>query len=119
MPPTVPPASPTGSASGPVPGYILSGTILSGGDTTPPGLLDAPRKYVYSVKTSAGQVITLTFRTFPPSPVADTKEIQFDFHAGQILKGDTVEARGSYDESTKTLTVAESGDYIKTFASQP
>ena len=39
----------------------ISGTITDGGDTTPPDLQDAPRKFVFTVKTDDGQSVTLTY----------------------------------------------------------
>lgn len=122
-PPTAspPPTNPgTGNeATAPVKGYEISGTITEGGDTTPPDLQDAPRKFVYTVKTDDGQSVTLTYTAFPPSPNPSAKKIRLTFHAGQILIGDYVKARGTFDPQTKTLVVAEEGDYIETFAGRP
>jgi hypothetical protein len=103
----------------PVKGYEVSGTIIAGGDTTPPDLLDAPRKFSYSLQTDDGQIVTITYTAFPPSPNLDDKKIKLNFHAGVILIGDYVKARGSYDVQTKTLVVAEEGDFIETFATKP
>jgi hypothetical protein len=103
----------------PVKGYEVSGTIINGGDTTPPDLLDAPRIFSYSLQTDDGQIVTITYTAFPPSPNLDNKKINLSFHAGVILIGDYVKARGSYDAQTKTLVVAEEGDFIETFAAKP
>lgn len=108
--------SQTDSPSTPIQGYTVSGTILAGGDTTPDGLQDAPRVFSYSVQTDDGRTITLTYTAFPPSPAGDRKKITLNFHAGEILIGDYVRARGSFDERTRTLVVAEAGDSIETFA---
>jgi hypothetical protein len=102
----------------PVKGYEVSGTIIDGGDTTPPDLLDAPRKFSYSIQTD-GQIVTITYTAFPPSPNPNDKKIKLNFHAGVILIGDYARARGKYDDQTKTLVVAEEGDFIETFASKP
>ena len=104
----------------PVKGYQVSGYVMSGGDTTPADLLDAPRKYSYTVQTDDGLSETVTYTAYPPSPNPDLgKKIRLSFHAGGILIGDYVQARGSYDQDTKTLLVAEEGDYIETFAHKP
>jgi len=93
---------------------------MSGGDTTPADLLDAPRKYSYLVQTDDGLSETVTYTAYPPSPNPDLgKKIRLSFHAGGILIGDYVQARGSYDQDTKTLLVAEEGDYIETLAHKP
>lgn len=115
----VPAALETGTPGSPIQGYMISGSILSGGDTSPTGLLDAPRKFLYSVQTDDGQSVSLTYTAYPPSPNPAGKKIKLNFHAGSILIGDYVRAHGSYDENTRTLVVAEEGDYIETFASKP
>jgi hypothetical protein len=106
-------------ATAPIKGYEISGTIKDGGDTTPPDLQDAPRKFVYTVKTDDEQTVTLTYTAYPPSPNPAAKKIRLTFHAGEILIGDYVKARGTFDPQTKTLVVAEEGDSIETFASRP
>jgi hypothetical protein len=98
---------------------LITGTILEGGDTSPPDLLDAPRIFSYTVQTDEGLSITLTYTAYPPSPNQEKKKIKLSFHAGGILIGDYVRAQGTYDPETKTLVVAEEGDYIETFATKP
>jgi hypothetical protein len=61
----------------------------------------------------------MTYTAYPPSPNPVEKKIKLTFHAGGILIGDYVKARGTYDTETKTLMVAEEEDYIETFASKP
>lgn len=97
----------------------VSGFVISGGDTTPEGLLDAPRRFEYQIERDDGSIITVAYRAYPPSPVGDRKAIILEFHAGGILIGDFLEARGSFDDVTKTLTVESEGDYIKTFETKP
>lgn len=95
---------------------IVSGYVVSGGDTTPQGLFDAPRKFVYKVKTDNGSSIDVTYTAYPPSPVGDQerKKIRLSFHAGSVLIGDYLQARGSFVKSSSVLTVADEGDYIET-----
>jgi hypothetical protein len=104
----------TTSSAQPVKGYEVSGTVLSGGDTSPKGLMDAPRKLAYQLKTQDGRIITVTYTAFPPSPVGDKQKITLKFHQGGVQPGDVMKARGSFDENTLTLLVAEQGDYIET-----
>lgn len=94
----------------------ISGYVVSGGDTTPQGLLDAPRKFVYKVKTDNGSNLDVTYTAYPPSPVGDQerKKIRLSFHADSVLIGDYLQARGSFVKSTNVLTVANEGDYIET-----
>ncbi len=109
----------TDEAVSPIKGYEISGIIMDGGDTTPPDLLDAPRKFSYTVQTDDGQSVIMKYTAYPPSPNPLEKKIKLTFHAGEILIGDYVKARGTFDVETKTLVVAEEGDYIETFASKP
>ena len=122
-PPTAgsPPTNPAAGdeTAAPIKGYETSGTITDGGDMTPPDLLDAPRKFSYRVQTDDGQSVTMTYTAYPPSPNQGQKKIRLTFHAGEILIGDYVKARGTFDPKSKTLVVAEEGDYIETFASRP
>jgi len=94
----------------------ISGYVVSGGDTTPQGLFDAPRKFVYKIKTDTGSIIDVTYTAYPPSPVGDQerKKIRLSFHAGSVLIGDYLQARGSFAKSANVLTVADEGDYIET-----
>lgn len=95
---------------------IISGRVISGGDTTPEGLLDAPRKFVYQIEKEDGSVVNLTYTAFPPSPFGDRqlKKITLTLHEGRISIGHHVKASGSYDPETNTLTVAQEGDFIET-----
>lgn len=98
----------------------ISGVVLSGGDTTPPGLMDAPRTFVYQVKLDDGVEISLTYTAYPPSPAGDARpQPKFSFYNGNIQTGDYLTARGTYDSASKTLTVASEGDTIETFATKP
>jgi hypothetical protein len=105
---------------------IISGRVNGGGDTTPAGLLDAPRQFVYEIETDENSSIKdspiyVTYTAFPPSPIGDAqrKKIRLDFHEGRILIGHYIRAGGSYNPNTKTLTVAEEGDFIEAFSEKP
>lgn len=95
---------------------IISGRVIGGGDTTPKGLLDAPRRFVYQIETDEGSIVNLTYTAFPPSPFGDQQreKIRLVFHAGKISSGDRIKAQGSYEPGTNTLTVAQEGDFIET-----
>jgi hypothetical protein len=116
---STPVAASTQSVLAPIKGYEVSGTVLNGGDTTPKGLMDAPRKFAYQLKTEDGKLVTVTYTAYPPSPVGDKQKITLKFHEGGVQVGDTMKARGSFDENTMTLLVAEEGDYIETTAATP
>jgi hypothetical protein len=94
----------------------ISGRIIGGGDTTPKGFYDAPRKFVYQVKQDNGAVVHVTYTAYPPSPVGDRerKKIRLSFYSGSIKTGDYLKAYGGFDNNTQTLTVADEGDYIET-----
>jgi hypothetical protein len=93
----------------------VSGIVLDGGDQTPEGLLDSPRKFIYKVRISSGEEIKITYTAFPPSPATDDQPgPQLKFHSGTINVGDHIKARGTYDSTSKTLTIAEENDFIET-----
>jgi hypothetical protein len=115
-------APPTGT---PVPqsSIIITGYVVDGGDTTPGGLLDAPREFIYTVETDqepSSQVL-ITYTSFPPSPRGDAQmnKIRLEFHKGQILQGQYLRASGKYDPASNTLIVEEEGDFIETFPEKP
>jgi hypothetical protein len=99
----------------------ISGYVISGGDLTPEGLLDAPRKFVYKVEMDNGSFVDVTYTAYPPGPVSEREgeKIRLNFHAGTILIGDYLKARGSYDPNTNTLIIAKEGDYIETYPEKP
>ncbi|HWR66328.1 MAG TPA: hypothetical protein VN364_09435 [Bellilinea sp.] len=98
----------------------IGGIVLGGGDTTPAGLMDAPRTFAYQIKADSGEEITVTYTAYPPSPAGDAKpEVKLSFHAGEILVGDYLVARGTFDKSSQTLTVGDQGDFIETYAEKP
>ena len=99
----------------------ISGRVIGGGDTTPEGLLDAPRRFVYQIERDDGSVIDLTYTAFPPSPAGDLRMhmIRLSFHEGRVIIGHYVRALGSYDPSTNTITVAAEGDFVETFSEEP
>ena len=98
----------------------IGGSVLGGGDTTPAGLMDAPRTFAYQIKADNGEELTVSYVAYPPSPVSDAQpKVKFTFHAGEILVGDYLVARGTYDKSNQTLTVGSQGDFIETYAEKP
>ncbi len=46
-------------------------------------------------------------------------EIHLDFHAGEVLVGDYMNACGNFDQATQTIVVVEGGHYIETYPSKP
>ncbi len=98
----------------------VGGVVLGGGDTTPEGLMDAPRTFVYQVKLDGGEEINVSYTAMLPSPVSDAAPaIKLTFYAGEVKAGDYLTARGTYDKATQTLTVAAEGDFIETFEKKP
>jgi hypothetical protein len=97
------------------------GKVISGGDTTPKGLLDAPRKFVYSVQKDDGSTINIAYTVYPPSPAGDINnaKITLSFYAGEIQVGDHLMAYGNYDLATNTILVRETGDLVKTYPVKP
>lgn len=95
---------------------IVEGIVISGGDTTPPDLLDGPRRFVYSVRQADDSTIEVSYVAYPPSPAGEQKmkQIELSFHAGTVRIGDRIEARGRLDPATQRITVADEGDYIRT-----
>lgn len=94
----------------------ISGIVLSGGDTTPVGLMDAPRTFIYQVKQDSGKIINVSYKSYPPSPAGDSvmAKIFLEFYAGSIQIGDRIYATGILDEATNTIVIAEEGGYIRT-----
>lgn len=100
----------------PPPSTSVSGTVISGGDTTTPdGPMDTPRKFVYRVLSDTGIMYNVTYTAYPPSPVADQSKIILEFEGGEIHPGDRMQAYGNLDEATMTLTVVLPGQYVRTF----
>ena len=100
------------------PRVTITGMVISGGDTTQPGgPLDVPRTFSYQVRKSDGNMVTVQYTAYPPSPVgeAQRKKITLEFSNGAITIGDKMEASGNLNKDTSTLKVADQGDYIKTF----
>jgi hypothetical protein len=100
---------------------IISGYVVSGGDATPEGLLDTPRKFVYAIKKDDGSLVNVTYTAYPPSSVGDRErgKIRLTFYKGTIEIGDYLRARGAYNGKSNILTVAEEGDYIETYSGKP
>ena len=103
------------------PPQSVIGTVIGGGDTTPPdGPMDAPRAFVYQVQKDDGAVVNVRYTAYPPSPAGEAARVKItlEFSGGSINVGDTMEALGTLDKETNTITVAEQGDYIKTYPAQ-
>jgi len=95
----------------------VSGVVIGGGDTTPEGLLDAPRIFIYQVRLESGEEINLTYTAYPPSPASENQPgPKLTFQSGTINIGDQITARGTYDPSTQTLIVALETDFINTYS---
>lgn len=109
QPPTLPSQNPIS---------VVSGRVVEGRDTTPAGLLDTPRKFVYRINTDDDSFVYVTYTAYPPSPFDDRK-IRLSFNTGKIVIGNYLKARGRYDKSTSTLLVAEEDDYIETYPTKP
>jgi hypothetical protein len=107
-------ATPTRSAGQ----RCVTGVVVSGGDTTPPDLADAPRAFSYVVKADDGSTINLWYTAYPPS--ADGRQgPRLVFHAGTIVANDYVSACGRFEETTNAIVVAEPGDFIETYPQKP
>jgi hypothetical protein len=100
---------------------IVSGLVISGGDTTPEGLIDAPRRFVYRLEKDDHTDINVSYTAYPPSPVGDTnrKKITLSLYDSGIKVGDYMKAYGTYDKDNDTVVVANEGDYIKTCPQNP
>jgi hypothetical protein len=97
----------------------VRGLVLTGGDQSPEGLMDAPRKFVYQVETEERGLINVTYTAFPPSPVGGSQEIELEFHAGEIQIGDFLVAYGRFDAESLTLYVEGTGHFIQTLPEAP
>lgn len=99
----------------------VSGYVVSGGDTTPEGVFDMPRKFVYQIRKDNGAFVNVVYTAYPPSPVGDKKmeKIRLDFHTGNIRVGVYLKARGVYDKETNSVVVVNEGDYIESYAAKP
>lgn len=99
----------------------VTGIVIGGGDTTPQGLMDAPRKFVYEVERKDETRVNVSYTAYPPSPAGDiaNKKITLEFYNGTIQPGDYIEAHGTYDKDSNTIIVANQGDYIRTYAEEP
>ncbi len=99
----------------------VSGSVIGGGDTTPPGLLDAPRRFVWELRRDNASIIYVSYTVYPPSPTGDiaNAKITLNFYSGTINIGDYIVAFGAYDVGTNTVVVANEGDYVTTYASKP
>jgi hypothetical protein len=98
----------------------VQGVVLSGGDTTPPGLMDAPRTFVYQVKLEDGQTIAVSFTSYPPSPAfAGGPPYRLTIQTSEIQPGNYIIAHGTYHLDTQTLVVAEEGDFVEVYAEKP
>ena len=99
---------------------LVTGYVVSGGDTTPSGLKDGPRRYLYQVKEETGDLVSIAYTSYPPSPAEEAlQKIRLNFHAGEIKIGDYIISFGCLDSDAKTLFVKEEGDYIETFPEKP
>jgi hypothetical protein len=96
----------------------IYGYIISGGDTFPAdGPLDAPHKFIYTVKKDDSSLINVSYMGYPPSPVGDAYKarVTLEFWTGSIEIGDRIEALGMFDKETNTVVIANEGDFIRTY----
>lgn len=98
----------------------IGGVVLSGGDTSPAGLMDAPRTFVYRVQLDDGSELDVQYTAYPPMPAGnDLPKISLEFNQGEVRVGDYLQARGTYNQQQNIVLVAQEGDYIKTLAEKP
>ena len=92
----------------------ISGCVVDNITTLAP--TDAPNKRIYKIKMENGSLFNVTYTAYPPSPAGEVarKNITLNFINGTILPGNYLIAYGNYDRETKTLTVANEGDFIQT-----
>jgi hypothetical protein len=104
-----------------IPKMEVIGRVISGGDTTPEGLLDAPRGFIYTIQKDDGSSIKVSYTVYPPSPAGDVKnaQITLTFYKDGIQPGDYMMACGTYDLATNTIRVADVGDLVKTYPQHP
>ena len=104
-----------------IPKVEVIGKIISGGDTTPQGLLDTPRKFVYTLQKDDNSRVDAIYTVYPPSPsgnISNTKTT-LTFYDGSPKIGDYMMVYGTFDVVANTITVIDSGDIIKTYPSKP
>ena len=119
-PKSVEPQTQAAAASLQAGAQTVQGVVLGGGDTTPAGLMDAPRTFVYQVELEDGQQISVSFTSYPPSPaVAGGPPYRLTIHTSEIQAGNYIIAHGSYDPNTQTLVVAEEGDFLEVYEKKP
>jgi hypothetical protein len=115
--PTAKPASPAQPTSA-ILRRTIAGYVVGGGDTTPSGLYDVPRRFVYKVELEDRTFVDVMYTASPPSPSGD-QGYRLNFYSGKISIGDYLKAQGRYDRDTNTLIVAEKGDYVETYPQKP
>jgi len=94
----------------------ISGYVVSGGDTTPKGLYDTPRRFVYKIRKDDGTNVNVGYTAYPPSPSGNRKtQVRWNLYSSKIRIGDYLKARGTYNRKIKVLFVANKGDYIETY----
>ncbi len=112
--------STTNSASPSAPAdekVTISGFIVDVGDTTPEGLSDAPRTFSYTVREENGNLVQVTYTSFPIGPKStESTSYRLDFHQGSIQQSDYLIARGAYNVASSSLVVATEGDFIETYS---
>jgi len=97
----------------------VSGLVISGGNTTPEGLSDAPRNFVYAVKEEGGSLVNVSYTAYPPSTAGNDQKAILDFEEGIVNIGNYIEARGRFNKESNTVVVGHEGDYLKSFAEKP
>jgi hypothetical protein len=108
-------------AQAPPAATTVSGIVISGGDTTPEGLLDAPRTFVYQLEKDDHPIVNVSYTAYPPSPAGDVNnaKITLNLYNSGIKVGDYLIASGNYNPETNTVVVANEGNYITTYPQKP
>jgi hypothetical protein len=104
-----------------IPKMQIVGKVIGGGDTTPAGLMDAPRPFVYTIQKEDGSLIDITYTIYPPSPQGDINnaKISLSFYNDGIKIGDYLMAYGTYNLAENKIRVADEGDLVKTYQGKP
>jgi hypothetical protein len=110
-----------GSIRTEIPKLQAVGKIISGGDTTPPGFLDAPRKFVYTLQKDDKSTIDAIYTVYPPSPAGSVNnaKLSLTLYDGAPKIGDYMMVYGTFDVVANTITAIDTGDIIKTYPLKP
>jgi len=76
---------------------------------------------VYTIRKEDGSSADVAYTAYPPSPVGDAAraKIELSFYDGAPKAGDYLKAYGTYSRDTNTITLADEGDFLKTYPQKP